>query len=62
MHCLYAEDIKILPGEKMSNYTCLECGNIVDDISKSCGNCGQNPNIVKIANQKYFAMELSLHI
>lgn len=39
----------------MSGYSCLECGNSVDDVSKNCDNCGANPNIVKIANQNYFA-------
>ncbi|WP_447879942.1 nucleoid-associated protein [Serratia fonticola] len=40
----------------MSDYLCLECGNSIDDLSQSCENCGANPNIVKIANQNYFAV------
>lgn len=34
--------------------TCLECGNVLDDLNIACEKCGATPNVVVLDKQSYF--------
>lgn len=34
--------------------TCLECGNVLDDLTTACDKCGASPHVVVLDKQSYF--------